>query len=142
MPLVQKHLLHLCRARLTHRMLEDVEIISPFKALRTSSMQMMSETLLTMRSEECQTSELPLQAHRQVMTPLNQFRSPRPVDDSANSSQVSPLWSPITVSPIITVSLSGSLGGTSPVGSSPIVNPSPPSHSPPPPPPPPPPSPP
>ena len=129
-----------CRARLTHRMLEDVELVSPFKVLRTSSMQTMSETFPAMRSEGCQTSEPFLQAHRLSMTPLNQFRSPRPADNPVSSSPLSPFWSPVTVSPIINVSLTGSSVGTSSAGSSPAVNPSPPSHPPPltPPPPPPP----
>ena len=112
------------RTRLAHRMLEDVEVVLPFKVLRTSSMQTISQTHPTMRSVECQTSKTPLQAHRQTMISLNGSRITQLASGSGERSPVSPLWSPVspyltspffTVSPVITVSLPGSSASTSPL---------------------------
>ena len=118
-----------CRTRLAYRVLEDVEVVLPFKVLRASPTQTISQTRSTMRSVECQTSESPLQAHHQTMISLNGSRIAQLASGSGERSPVSPPWSPVspylssplvTVSPIITVSFPESSASTSPI--TPVVN--------------------
>ena len=85
-----------CRTRLAYRVLEDVEVVLPFKALRTSSTQTISQTRSTMRSVECQMSEAPLQAHHQTMVSLNGSRIAQLTSGSGERSPASPLWSPVS----------------------------------------------
>ena len=48
-----------CRIRLTHRMLEDVEVVLPLKVLRTSSTQTVGQTNPVMWTEHDYSSSLP-----------------------------------------------------------------------------------
>ena len=98
-----------CRIRLTHRMLEDVEVVLPLKTLHTSSTQTVSQTNPAMWTEHDYSSSLP------GPSSLSGSRVARLTLDSGERSPVSPTWSPISpyphhtpsiiVSPTITVSV-------------------------------------
>ena len=96
-----------CRIRLTHRMLEDVEVVLPLKVLHTSSTQTVSQTLPAMWTD-----------HNYSASRCSSLPGPRVARltiDSGERSPVSPAWSPISpyphhtpsiiVSPTITVSV-------------------------------------
>ena len=98
-----------CRIRLTHRMLEDVEVVLPLKTLHTSSTQTVSQAPLpAMWTEHDYSSSA-------CSSSLPGSRVARLSIDSEERSPVSPAWSPISpyphhtpsiiVSPAITVSV-------------------------------------
>ena len=99
-----------CRIRLTHRMLEDVEVVLPLKVLCTSSTQTVGQTNPVMGTEHDYSSSLPGPSY---LPPGS--RVARLTLDSGERSPVSPTWSPISpyphhtpsiiVSPAITVSV-------------------------------------
>ena len=96
-----------CRIRLTHRMLEDVEVVLPLKVLHTSSTQTVSQTLPAMWTDHDYSSS--------TYSSLPGSRVARLTIDLGERSPVSPAWSPISpyphhtpsiiVSPAITVSV-------------------------------------
>ena len=95
-----------CRMGLSHRMLEDVEVVLPLRVLHTSSTQTVNQTLPAMWNEHDYSSSL-------SRFSLPESGTARSAIDSGEHSPVSPVWSPvspyanhtpsITVSPVITV---------------------------------------
>ena len=84
-----------CRIRLTHRMLEDVEVVLPFKDLHTSSTQTMRQNNPAMWTGEHGYSS-------SVHPYLPDLRVTRLTTDTGDSSPASPTWSSVspTWSPI------------------------------------------
>ena len=97
-----------CRISLTHRMLEDVEVVLPPKVLHTSSTQTVSQTLPAMWTDHDYSSST-------CSSSLPRSRVARLIIDSEERSPASPVWSPVSpyphhtpsiiVSPAITVSV-------------------------------------
>ena len=86
-----------CRIRLTHRMLEDVEVVLPFKTLHTSSTQTVSQAPLpAMWTEHDYSISQP------GPSSLPGSRVARLTLDSGERSPVSPSWSPITITVSVT----------------------------------------
>ena len=86
-----------CRIRLTHRMLEDVEVVLPLKTLHTSSMQTVSQAPLpAMWTEHDYSISQP------GPSSLPGSRVARLTLDSGERSPVSPSWSPITITVSVT----------------------------------------
>ena len=86
-----------CRIRLTHRMLEDVEVVLPLKTLHTSSTQTVSQAPLpAMWTEHDYSISQP------GPSSLPGSRVARLTLDSGERSPVSPSWSPITVTVSVT----------------------------------------
>ena len=86
-----------CRIRLTHRMLEDVEVVLPLKTLHTSSTQTVSQAPLSAMWTEHDYS-----ISQPGPSSLPGSRVARLTLDSGERSPVSPSWSPITITVSVT----------------------------------------
>ena len=86
-----------CRIRLTHRMLEDVEIVLPLKVLYTSSTQTVSQPLPAMWTDHNYSSS--------TCSSLPGSRAARLTIDTGERSPVSPIWSPVSPYPHHTPSI-------------------------------------